>query len=127
MYHKRKPGRLGVEGEFHNRTIDGIQQSWSVDRLRALSTGISAKEVPLDSIYEFDTVYWFDDQYQPTCREVVRHLSRIQSVDLADPIILSADGHVMDGMHRVAKASLQGHSHIKAVQFIQDPDPDDAL
>jgi len=33
----------------------------------------------------------------------------------------------MDGMHRVAKASLQGHSHIKAVQFIQDPDPDDAL
>ncbi len=114
-----------MEGEFHNRTIDGIQQSWSVDRLRALSTGFSAKEVPLDSIYEFDTVYWFDDQYQPTCREVVNHLFRIQSVDLADPIILSADGHVMDGMHRVVKAFLLGQSHIEAVQFNEGPEPDE--
>jgi|GEM_PF-4032228 len=39
-------------------------------------------------------------------------------------IILSADGSVMDGMHRVVKATLAGHQDISAVQFEQDPEPD---
>ena len=121
MYHR---GWLGVEGEFHNRTIDRQKCRWSVGRLRELSTRFSTKEVPLGSILEFDTVYWFDDQYRPTCREAVKHLSRIQGVDLDDPIILSDDGHVMGGIHRVAKASFQGHSHIEAVLFSEDPEPD---
>ncbi len=112
-----------MEGEFHNRTVDGIKHSWSVDRLRELSAEFPAKDVPLDSIFEFDTVYWFDEQCQPTCREVVKHLSRIQDVDISDPIILSADGHVMDGLHRVAKASILGKTHIQAVQFTEDPEP----
>lgn len=30
----------------------------------------------------------------------------------------------MDGMHRVAKAALQGRNEIEAVQFDEDPDPD---
>ena len=62
-----------MEGEFHNRTIDGVKHSWSVDRLRELSAGLPVKGVPLDHIFEFDTAYWFDDQYQPTCREIVKH------------------------------------------------------
>ena len=120
------PVEVNVEGEFHNRIVDGIKHSWSVDRLRELSAEFHAKDVPLDSIFEFDTVYWFDDQYQPTCREVVKHLSRIQDVDISDPIILSADGHVMDGMHRVAKASILGKTHIQAVQFTEDPETEGA-
>lgn len=31
---------------------------------------------------------------------------------------------VMDGMHRVAKAILQGRADIEAVQFAEDPEPD---
>lgn len=30
----------------------------------------------------------------------------------------------MDGMHRVAKAALQGRDTIEAVQFHEDPEPD---
>ena len=30
----------------------------------------------------------------------------------------------MDGMHRVAKAALEGRSEIEAVQFEEDPEPD---
>jgi hypothetical protein len=51
-------------------------------------------------------------------------MQRIQAADLSIPIILSADGHVMDGMHRVAKAWLLGLTEIQAVQFPQDPEPD---
>ena len=41
----------------------------------------------------------------------------IQQADLSYPIILSADGKVMDGMHRVAKAKLLNHLTIKAIRF----------
>jgi hypothetical protein len=44
--------------------------------------------------------------------------------DLAFPIILSSDGRVMDGMHRVGKALLQNYTEIEAVRFTQDPEPD---
>ena len=30
----------------------------------------------------------------------------------------------MDGMHRVLKALMQGRSHIRAVRFETDPEPD---
>lgn len=40
------------------------------------------------------------------------------------PIILSADGRIMDGMHRVGKAYLRGQKYIKAVQFTKDPELD---
>ena len=53
----------------------------------------------------------------------MKNLSRIQDVDISGPIILSADGHVMDGIHRVAKASILRRTHIQAVQFTEDPEP----
>ena len=48
----------------------------------------------------------------------------IEETDLRYPIILSSDGRVMDGMHRVAKALLEGQETIETVKFSQDPEPD---
>jgi len=59
-----------------------------------------------------------------TCRELAEHLRLAQEADLTYPIILSADGRVMDGMHRVMKAVLEDRAEIEAVQFDQDPEPD---
>jgi hypothetical protein len=110
--------------QFHHRRTKDGKCVWDVDRLMRLAQGLPTKTVPLDSIFEFEEVYWFDEQYRPTCRAVVSHIKRIQAADLSSPIILSADGHVMDGMHRVAKAWLLGLTAIQAVQFAHDPAPD---
>lgn len=40
------------------------------------------------------------------------------------PVILSADGRLMDGGHRIAKAWLSGATTISAVRFTTDPEPD---
>ena len=40
------------------------------------------------------------------------------------PLLLSAKGIVMDGVHRIAKARLLGHEDIAAVRFPEDPQPD---
>jgi hypothetical protein len=79
----------------------------------------------LIAIRELDEAYWFGgEQDRPTCRAVAEHARLIQGTDLSYPIILSADGRVMDGMHRVAKAYINGHERIEAVRFEVDPEPD---
>ena len=47
----------------------------------------------------------------------------IRDADLTKPIILSAEGHVLDGLHRLAKCLLEGISEIPAQQFEDNPPP----
>lgn len=99
--------------------------AWDVDRLIELSSGLQPRQVPLTQIRELDEAYWFGgEEERPTCRAVAEHARLIQETDLSYPIILSAEGRVMDGMHRVAKAYINGHERIEAVQFHVTPEPD---
>lgn len=99
--------------------------AWDVDRLVELSKDFPVKQVALESIDELDSVYWFDDRRErPTVRRVVDHARLIEEVDMSHPVILGRDGRVMDGMHRIAKALLEGRATIDAVQFEIHPEPD---
>ena len=90
-----------------------------------MAADLPVGSVPLTSIKEIDSVYWFDgDQNLPTVRSVIEHVRLIQEVDTRYPIILGPDGRVMDGMHRIARAALEGRDSIAAVTFPALPDPD---
>jgi hypothetical protein len=111
QYHFR-PGRSGLD-------------AWDVHRLIALTAHLPVKEVDLGEIWELDSVYWFNDGDEvPTVRTVVDHMRLVNEVDFSHPIILGSNGCVMDGMHRVVRALLEGHQTIRAVQFDVDPEPD---
>jgi hypothetical protein len=97
--------------------------AWDVDRLVAASAAFASKRIPLSQIRELRQP-WSGDGEAQTWNELIAHVRLIEAADLSYPIILSADGAVMDGMHRVVKATLAGHDHIAAVQFDQDPEPD---
>lgn len=95
--------------------------AWDVDRLIELSRDLPIIEVPLTEIWEIDTAYWS----QPlTIRQVAQHLRLVREVDPSHPIILAADGRVMDGMHRVVRALDEGRATIRAVRFEVQPEPD---
>src|SRR5690348_1404155 len=102
---------------------DGLD-AWDVDKLIALSTELPVVKVGLSTFTELDTPYWFKDGQTPTVRSVVEHAQLIQAVDLSFPVILAADGRVMDGMHRIAKALLLGLPTIDAIRFPVTPSPD---
>jgi hypothetical protein len=105
--------------------VSGRRLIWDCDRLVRLSRDLPRKWVPLAALRELDEPYWQGEGDGPmTCREVIEHAGLIEETDLSYPIILSADGRVMDGMHRVGKAVLQGREEIEAVQFEKDPEPD---
>jgi hypothetical protein len=95
--------------------------AWDVDRLVELSSALPRKMVPLAAIGELNEG-WLKDGEGPSAMN--EHLRLIDEADLSFPIILSADGAVMDGRHRVAKAARQGWRHVEAVQFGEDPSPD---
>lgn len=108
----------------HSRVTPQGRLVWFVERLWQLALGLPQRAVPLDSIAEFDQNCWFGPASPPTCRAVAFHARGILDADLRYPIILSADGGLMDGGHRVAKAFLLGLPMIMAVQFPVDPEPD---
>ncbi|HMB91075.1 MAG TPA: hypothetical protein VKP65_09535 [Rhodothermales bacterium] len=110
--------------QYHVRPSEHGRLIWDVDRLVALTANFPRRQVPMHAIRELDEAYWFGNGTCPTCRAVADHAWLIQETDLCHPIILSADGRVMDGMHRVARAYLEGHTTIEAVQFEVDPEPD---
>ena len=110
--------------QYHFRPGPEGLRAWDVDRLVALSEPLPVVRVPVAEIRELDEAYWFDHGYAPTCRAVAEHARLINEADLSFPIILSADGRVMDGMHRVAKALIENVDDLPAKRFAQDPAPD---
>ena len=50
---------------------------------------------------------------------------RINEATLDHPVILNADGSLMDGGHRICKALLEGRKTVMAVQFETMPEPDE--
>lgn len=109
--------------QYHFRQVAQETYIWDVHHLVELTKTFVIKKVALADIRELNEAYWFPDQF-PTTQQIIEHFQLVQDADLSYPIILCAEGRVMDGMHRVAKASLLRHSHILAVQFEQTPESD---
>lgn len=114
----------GVRKQYHFRPSASRVHAWDIDRLIALAEALPEQAVPLAAITEINNSYWFDHGNQPTVVAVVEHVRLVNDADLAHPIILDPDGRVMDGMHRVAKALLLGHSTIAAKRLPALPEPD---
>jgi hypothetical protein len=111
--------------QYHLRPSPSGLLAWDVDRLIRLTAHLPRVEVPIDSIRELDEPFWFGGgDGAATCRAVADHARLIMDTDLRYPIILGADGRVMDGMHRVCRAYLEGRRTVPAVRLDVDPEPD---
>jgi hypothetical protein len=112
-----------VRKQYYFRESSEGLLAWDVDRLVEHSRNLPRKRVSLSEIRELDQ-HCFDEDKRPTWRDMLEHMKLVHEADLSFPIILSANGAVMDGRHRVLKAALHGHSDIDALQFERDPEPD---
>jgi hypothetical protein len=114
-----------IRPQYHFRPAPEGLLAWDVRRLVRLSRELPVQAVPLSQIAELDSVHWYGHgSVKPTVRSIIEHCQLMLAADIAYPIILDSAGRVMDGMHRVSKALMQGATQIAAVQFEQDPAPD---
>ena len=121
-------GRGGVDvamrKQYFFRPSERGYRAWDVDHLVALTKDFPRIQAALSDIRELDEPFPADEKGNVTWRNVVGHMALIEAADPGYPIILAANGEVMDGRHRVAKAMLTGKTAIEAVQFTNDPEPD---
>ena len=114
-----------IRPQYHFRPSKNGLLAWNVARLIELSKELPVERIALSRIAEVDEAHWYAAGGQsPTCRSILEHLRLIEQADLDYPIILDANGRLMDGMHRVCKAIRIGATHIEAVRFPETPPPD---
>ena len=110
--------------QYHFRPSPNGFYAWDVDRLIRLSSLIAPVSISLEQISELDEPYWFTSANPPTCRLIAGHFRLMSEADLRYPIILCAQGRLMDGMHRVTKALYLGEKTILSVRFEETPEAD---
>jgi hypothetical protein len=99
--------------------------AWDVDKLIEASVGSPVVTLDLRDIRELDENYWYNGEGDiPTCRSIAEHFKLVMEADLDYPVILSSERLVMDGMHRIIKALVSGHTAIDAVILEKTPPPD---
>jgi hypothetical protein len=110
--------------ERHSHLTPEGRAYWLTEQLWEAAKDLPVRRIAIADIPEFEQDCWFGGRNLPSCRAVAEHARRIMAADLAHPIILSSDGQLMDGGHRIAKAWLAGATEIDAVRFESDPPPD---
>ena len=111
--------------QYHSRVVGSDLYVWDVHRLVRKSKALKVLSIPLSEIAEVDENWWYDDpDSPPTPRSIAAHMALVEQTDLDHPILLCADGRLMDGMHRVLKALLEKRERILAVRFPVTPEPD---
>ncbi len=93
---------------------------WDVGKLWELSERLPVKRIKIESVKELDQDCWFGigSTSTPTIRNVAKHCKRIIEAKMEYPILLSSDGRLIDGGHRIAKALIHGQPEVDAV-FIE--------
>jgi hypothetical protein len=98
---------------------------WLVEGLIEKSAELPVFEVDLaELLAKIGNGTWFGKDEKVTIQLILSHIDRALQADLTFPIILSADGKVMDGSHRIMLAYIRGVKTLKAIQFKSDPAPD---
>ena len=110
--------------QYHFRPSPNGYYAWDVDRLIRLSSALVPQTMDLAQIAELDETYWFSGGNTPTCRRIAEHFKLMSAADLQYPVILCAQGRLMDGMHRVTKALTLGEKTILGVRFEETPEAD---
>lgn len=97
---------------------------WLVEDLWVAAEGLPSELIPIATVKEvFDPSTWLSHWQDPTHPDVVPELPRIQEADTSYPVILHPDGTLMDGMHRIAKRLMEGHTTVLSVRFTPDTLP----
>lgn len=99
------------------------ERAWHIETIWSAAEGLPTEEVLVAHFREVDEDCWFRGG-PATVRAVVDHARRIVDADLTRPVILAADGQVLDGMHRIAKAIFAGHDKVSAQRLPEDPAAD---
>lgn len=97
-----------------------ITRSYGNFYLNDLFTLVTDKPIRKVALDQFKFImyqnYWFDPDKEPSVEEFIEHYQRVTDADLSYPIIVLRDQpDILDGVHRLVKAFINGHDTIKVI------------
>ena len=122
----------------YDRTISGVRRRYKVEYLWSKAKTLPIREINPRDIVEFEWLWqqqvsmiWGghggskEQRGNPdfSMAQFQEHTERVISADLEYPIIVDPNGRLMDGVHRLMKAVIEGKK-VKVVQFEEWPEPD---
>lgn len=111
--------------QYLSRPMGQDRWIWDVHHLLRQAAPLPVLDVAVADIAELQENWWFPNPDDlPTPEALVAHMRLVQAADLRYPILLCAEGRLMDGMHRVCKALLTGQATLPARRFGVTPEPD---
>ncbi|MEM8655473.1 MAG: hypothetical protein AAGF36_12075 [Pseudomonadota bacterium] len=110
--------------QYHFRDSAQGLMAWDMRKIADTTQHLTPQNVPLSDIAELDEDWWFAHGTTPTPRAIADHMKLTQLADRSYPIILDAEGRLMDGMHRIVQSLLAGDTTIQAIRLPQTPPPD---
>ena len=99
--------------------------TWKVETLWELARDLPVETVPVKDLLPVLEEICCILPDERSCMHMARHVKRVLEADLSHPVILSAEGALFDGSHRIAKAWALGMEEIQVVRFPVDPEPDE--
>lgn len=111
--------------QYHfKKSKDGFF-AWDVDKLITKSNSLRIFNTDISKIKKFEQNYWYLNYNDKVSgKSITDHIKLVLDCNLEYPIILAADSSIMDGMHRLCKAYLNGQESIRSVKFDTTPAPD---
>lgn len=97
---------------------DGQGGVWSVAMLIDDCKDLEPFDAPLASLDLSYTIWHGDDMFK-----LASHCKKVNDADLTKPIIISWNGLIADGRHRIIKSLMLGNRTIKAVRMMWRPVP----
>lgn len=97
---------------------DGTGNKWSVAMLIDDAKDLEPFDLPLAGMNLSDVIW-----VGCNIHDLAFHCKKMNEADLKIPIILSWEGQIADGRHRIIKALMLGRRTIKAVRMTWKPTP----
>lgn len=117
-----------VEKEKLFVAMGGKLHVWNMQTIWNAAAPCASFEISVqDALHKLEDNTWRTMDYDVTIWDVIGHTERTMNADLTRPIVLSQDGCLIDGSHRIVKAHLLGLPKIKVVRLPKDPAPDRVL
>lgn len=102
-------------------TDNGITSFWLVEDLWKAAEGLPVEECPVETLIPLLKKITWSQTEIPSAWDCLFHTKRILDADLSFPIILDPKGRILDGSHRLAKASLNNMATITVVRLMNMP------
>ncbi len=113
-----------LQGQTYSSSVDGIKKYWKVEDLWEHAKTLPVEFIPVETLVEqLQGTCWTEGEDDVTPEWVLGHTRRILKSDLDYPILVDENNIIVDGVHRLCKAVLEGKEVVKVQRFQRLPEP----